>query len=245
VSGNPWFIAPPGDWRGDHVLLDLEETHHALHVLRLSPSETITVFDGTGTIAEGSLGGVNEDRLAVRFTDKVTVSRPQPEIVLYQAAPKGTKVDAIVERSAELGVAELCVFESHRSVVRWEGDKPARLAARWNAVARAAAKQSRQAFVMQTGPPVTWTEALERIGAEKFAVTLWEDASGGLRAALPPRAERIAIVVGPEGGFAIEEVQALAEAGASPVSLGPHIFRTEMAPLVAACTLLWHYGGIG
>jgi 16S rRNA (uracil1498-N3)-methyltransferase len=245
MDGDLWFLAPPGDWRDDRVLLSAEETHHALHVLRVSPAEVVSVFDGRGTVARGSAGNVSDGRMSVQITERTDRQRPRPEIALYQAAPKGSKIDEIVQRAAELGLAELCVFESTRTVVRWEDAKRIKLAGRWNAIAAAAAKQSRDPFVMRTGPAVSWTEMIERIEGESPAVTLWEDATQGLRGVLPSDAERVAVVVGPEGGFTREEANSLAAAGAAPVSLGPRIFRTEMAPLVAVCSLLWHYGLIG
>jgi 16S rRNA (uracil1498-N3)-methyltransferase len=245
LSGSAWFIAPQDDWYPERILLDVEETHHALHVLRVSPAETICVTDGNGTVALCKTDGVTEGRLVASIIEKRQERRPQPEIVLYQAAPKGTKIDEIVERSAELGIAELCVFRSMRTVVQWRGDKIEQLAGRWHVKARSAAKQSRNPFAMRTGPAVTWAGMLDRIRLEPFAVTLWEDGSVGLREVLPERTERVAIVVGPEGGLTSEEAHELADAGAAPVSLGPRIFRTEMASVAATAALLWHYGVIG
>jgi 16S rRNA (uracil1498-N3)-methyltransferase len=238
-------MAPASDWLSDRVTLSAEETHHALHVLRVSPAEAICVFDGNGTVARCAMDGVTDGRLVASIIEKRKEPHPQPEIALYQAAPKGTKLDEIVMRSAELGIAELRVFESMRTVVRWRGAKVAQLAARWQGKARAAAKQSRNPFVMRTGPSVTWPEMLDRIRKEPFAVTLWEDASTGLRDVLPATAERVAMVVGPEGGFAAEEADDLAAAGAALVSLGPRIFRTEMASMAAAAAVLWQYRLIG
>jgi 16S rRNA (uracil1498-N3)-methyltransferase len=78
-----------------------------------------------------------------------------------------------------------------------------------------------------------------------LAIVLWEEADIPLRTALVGGAERIALVVGPEGGLAREEAEALADAGAQLASLGPHILRTEHAPVVAASALMFHYGLIG
>jgi 16S rRNA (uracil1498-N3)-methyltransferase len=245
LSGSAWFIAPEGDWYPERILLGVEETHHALHVLRVSPAETICVTDGNGTVARCRPDGVTDGRLVASIIEKRHERRPQPEIVLYQAAPKGAKIDEIVERSAELGVTELCIFGSTRTVVRWRGDKVDQLAARWHVKARSAAKQSRNPFVMRTGPAVSWAEMLHRIHHEPVAVTLWEDGSVGLRELLPARAERVALVVGPEGGLTSQEAAELAAEGAASVSLGPRILRTEMASVAATAALLWHYGLIG
>jgi 16S rRNA (uracil1498-N3)-methyltransferase len=86
---------------------------------------------------------------------------------------------------------------------------------------------------------------VRRVTKEPAAVVLWEDASFPLRTALFGEADRVALVVGPEGGFDREEAEVLADAGAQLVSLGPVIFRTENAPVVAVSALLYHYGLIG
>lgn len=246
MSESSWFIAPPADWRASHVLLDAEETHHALHVLRLDPSDArIFVSDGAGTVARCSIGKVEGRRLVAEIEETHRHRRPQPEIAIYQAASKANKIDEILDASGQLGIASLCVFESSRTVVRWVGDKRTKLAGRWDALARSAAKQSRNPFVTQTGPPRAWDELLNRIAKESFAFTLWEKAATPLREVLPEKPGRVAMVVGPEGGFTPEEAAQLEAAGAAPVSLGSRIFRTEMAPVVACSALLWHYGLIG
>ncbi len=171
--------------------------------------------------------------------------RPRPELVVYQGAAKGHKVDEVVEKLAELGAAEVHVYESKRSVVRWDEPKVSRLNERWAGIARSAAKQSRSAFVMTATAGGSWTSLLRRVAQEPNVVVLWEEASLPLRTALLDGAERIALVVGPEGGLEAGEAEALADAGGQLVSLGPRILRTENAAVVTAAALLYHYGLIG
>jgi 16S rRNA (uracil1498-N3)-methyltransferase len=245
VSESSWFIAPPEDWEPRHVVLSPEESHHALNVLRLSRSAPVSVSDGAGTVASCTLGTLQDDRVIAEISERRFYEHPHPELAVYQAAPKGSKIDALIEPLAQLGVAELRVFESSRTVVRWTDEKRRKLKTRWEAIARGAAKQSRSPFVTHTALLDSWVEVLESVERESFAVTLWEDAAASLRDCLVEAPERIAVVVGPEGGFTPEEAASLAAAGAQSVSLGPRIFRTEMAPIVACCSLLWHYGLIG
>jgi 16S rRNA (uracil1498-N3)-methyltransferase len=171
--------------------------------------------------------------------------RLKPQIAVYQAAAKGSKVDDVIERLAELGVAEVTVFESERSIVKWQGDKATRQAERWRSHARSAAKVSRNPYVMDVGGPISWTELTRRISKEPLAVVLWEEASLPLRVALTGLSERIALVVGPEGGLTRSEAESLADAGGQLVSLGPLILRTENAAVVAASAVLFHHGLIG
>lgn len=241
----PWFIAAREDWTDGEIRLPNDESHHALKVLRVAPPDVITVTDGKGVVARCATARVEDGRLVAEILERTEQRAPKPEVVVYHGASKGAKADEVIERVAELGAAEAWVYESERSVVRWGDDKLARLADRWRAIARATAKQSRNPFLMATGSVLSWTEFLRRIAKEQFTVVLWEEASLPLRTALVEVADRVALVVGPEGGLTREEAEELADTGAQLASLGPRILRTENAPVVAVAALLYHYGLIG
>jgi 16S rRNA (uracil1498-N3)-methyltransferase len=226
-------------------VLAADEAHHAVKVLRLSPPDIVTVTDGAGTVARCAVAAIEGGTVLLEIVEKETARRPPPELVVYQGAAKGHKVDDVVEKLAELGVAETYAYESKRSVARWDEGKVARLDERWGAIARAAAKQSRNPFVMRAAAGLSWAAVVRRIVAEPAAVVLWEDATLPLRTALAPGPERVALLVGPEGGLEPAEAEALAGAGAQLVSLGPRILRTENAALVAVAALQYHYGVIG
>lgn len=224
--------------------LPLDESHHATRVLRISPPDLFTVTDGEGTVARCSASRLEDDHLIGEILERDERRPLRPEIVVYQGAAKGTKVDDVIERLAELGTAEVWVYGSRRSVVRWDQKKIDKLEERWDAIARSTAKQSRNPYAIRTGGGLSWTELLRRVAREPLVVVLWEEAMLPLRTALPP-ADRVALVVGPEGGLAREEAEELADVGAQLVSLGPHILRTQNAPVVAVSALMYHYGLIG
>ena len=240
----PWFYAPPSAWSGDHVELPAEESRHAAKVMRVAPPDVITVTDGEGRVARCAVTVV-DPLVRASVLESETRRRFKPEIVIYQGAAKSGKLDDMVERLAELGVAEVWAFSSERAVARWDEAKARKLGDRWSAIARSVAKQSRSPFVMMSGAGLSWTELLRRVGKEPLALTLWEGASLPMRAALAEPADRVALVVGPEGGFTKAEAESLADVGAPLVSLGPRILRTENAGFVAASALLYHYGLIG
>jgi 16S rRNA (uracil1498-N3)-methyltransferase len=241
----PWFIVPPEDWGETEVVLPPEESHHAVKVLRVAPPDVITVTDGKGAVARCSVARTEEGRIVAEVLEQEERRPFTPAIVVYQGAAKGGKVDDVVERLAELGVAETWIYFSERAVVQWDDHRARGRAERWRALARSAAKQSRNPFVMATGPPVAWPELMRRVAREQLTLALWEEASLPLRAGLVEGAERVALVVGPEGGFTRAEAEGLAEAGAQLVSLGPRILRTENAAVVATSALLYHFGLIG
>ena len=214
--------------------------------MRISPPDVVTVFDGKGTVARCAAARVQGDGVLVaEVLEKEERRVLRPEIAVYQGAAKGNKLDDVVERLAELGAAELWAYESERSVARWDRPKVEKLGDRWGAIARSAAKQSRNPFMLRAGAGVSWTELVRRVAREPLAIALWEEAELPLRTALSGAADRVALVVGPEGGLTRSEAEQLADAGAQLVSLGPRILRTENAPVVATSALLYHYGLIG
>lgn len=240
-----WFFAPPEDWGEDSVLLPVDESHHATRVLRIDPPSVITVFDGQGRVARCALGVSDGKQVRAEVLDTTDHPRMRPQLVVYQAAAKSGKLDQTIERLAELGVAEVWAFDSERAVARWDADKVERLTQRWESIARSAAKQSRNPHLLRAGAGLSWTELTRRISNEPMALTLWEEASLPMRAALNDGVDRVALIVGPEGGFTQSEAESLADAGAPLVSLGPRILRTENAAVVACSALLFHFGLIG
>ena len=245
IAPPPWFLAPPEDWDERRVLLPTDESHHAVKVMRIAAPDVITVTNGTGRVARCAAGPLLGGRLSAEILEDEQRRPLLPEVVVYQAAPKGHKADDVIEGLAELGVAETWIYDSERAVVKWDDAKQARLAERWRTIVRSAAKRSRNPFLMRTGPVLSWSGLLERLGVEPLVIGLWEQATLPMRTALVEVSARVALVVGPEGGLTQNESEALERAGAQIVSLGPLILRTESAPVVAASALLYHYGRIG
>ncbi|MDQ3877031.1 MAG: 16S rRNA (uracil(1498)-N(3))-methyltransferase [Actinomycetota bacterium] len=240
-----WFIADSSAWTNDEVVLDADESRHAIQVLRVAPPDVITVTDGEGRVARCAVKDASERRVVAEVLAVDDHRRPKPDIAVYQGAARGAKLEDVAERLGQLGAAEFSVFESARSIVDWDESKIQKNTSRWRARARAAAKQSRSAHVMTIHGWLRWEQLLEKIASEDFSVVLWEEASLPLRSVLVGQTDRLALVVGPEGGLSREEAEALADAGGLLASLGPRILRTEDAPVVASAALLYHFGVIG
>ena len=245
MHGDVWFLAAPERWEGDEVTLDPNESHHATRVLRAAPPDVITVIDGSGLVARCAIARVDKDAVVAEVLERDRKPTPIPQVGVYQGAAKGHKNDEVVERLAELGVSDLTVFSSARSVVKWDEEKEQRRGERWSTIAGSAAKQSKNPHVMRTRGVVDMDSLLHSVSNEPLAVVLWEEAGLPLRTALGHDARRIALVVGPEGGLERAEAEALADAGAQLVSLGPRIFRTENAAAFASAAVMYHYGTLG
>jgi 16S rRNA (uracil1498-N3)-methyltransferase len=174
------------------------------------------------------------------------VPRPAPAVRLFQALAKGAKVDLVVAKLVELGVDEVVVFTSGRSVPRWDPPKMAQMAARWATIAREAAKQSRRAWLPVVRGPMGAGEAASSAAAGGPALLADESSSVPLRDILPAGLpDSVTVIVGPEGGLTAVEREAFAAAGAVAFSLGPQILRTETAALAAAALVLHRVGRLG
>jgi 16S rRNA (uracil1498-N3)-methyltransferase len=158
---------------------------------------------------------------------------PAPELWLAQALAKGDRDELAVQAATELGVSGVIPWAAERSISRWEGAKAAKGRDRWAAIVREATKQSIRPRVPVVEPIVT-TAALARLPGR--ILVLEPDATVRLTE-VDLDAERITLVVGPEGGIAPRELEALAAAGATLVRLGAEVLRTSTAGPAALAVL--------
>ena len=202
----------------DVPVLSEDDRHHLARVLRLREGETVSVSDGRGgwracTWADSELSPAG---------DVVHEARPTPTVTIGMPVLKGDRPEWTVQKLTELGVDVVVPFAAARAVARWEGERAAHQVARLRRIAREAAMQSRRVWLPEVAEVVAFAEAAARPG-----VALAEPGGG------PPSLDRPAVLVGPEGGWAPDEL-----AGGLPtVGLGPTVLRAETAA-VAVATLL-------
>ncbi len=215
-----------------------EEARHAVRVARLRVGEWIVVGNGAGALAHGEVTGSDRDRFAVRISEASIVPQSEPSLVLVQALAKGNRDERAVEQATEFGVDAIAPWQAARSVSRWDGaggaEKTQKGVAKWARIAREASKQSMRARMPELREPLT-TAGLCALAAHADAevVVLHPRGTAMLSAwastALTPRAREVYLVVGPEGGFSDDELEALAAAGAKVLQLGEHVLRTSSA----------------
>lgn len=218
---------------GSRLVLGQDADHHVRTVLRLSPGARLELSDGRGTTAAARLA----DREVEVLEEPETHPVPATTIEVVHALPKGRKLDEVVRVLTELGVDRIVPVASERSVVRLEGPKRTRAAARWRAVARAAGEQSRRPYL----PVVEEPTDLAGVGDADGALLLLAHvgAPTGLATALRghDRPHRVVLAIGPEGGWTDGEVADLQGRGAVAVHLGPAVLRTEHAAGVAVAVV--------
>ena len=229
---------------GDTLHLGGDEGRHAARVKRLRAGETVLVSDGRGTVLTCSVAGAG-DGLDLRVLSRRTMPAPDPRLVVVQALPKGERAELAVEVLTELGADAVVPWMASRSVVQWHGERGGRALDKWRRTAREAAKQSRRARVPVVTAAATTAEVATRLGAAACALVLQEDAASGLAAVDLPVSGEVAVVVGPEGGIAPDELQAFADAGALAVRLGDGVLRTSTAGAAALSALSLRLGRWG
>jgi len=218
----------------DEELCELagSEFHHLAHVMRGSPGDRITVFDGQGTEADAEIIRLSKTSAALRLTARRCDS-PQtgPQIVLAASIPKSDRFRWLVEKATELGVARLIPLQTTRSIVAPGAVKLDKMR---QAVIEAC-KQSGRNGLMQIEPTTHWGDFVSAV--IPTSTTFVADPNG---LSLPDVAKSwarngsVLLVVGPEGGFTETELREALEAGARTVSLGPRILRIETAALALA-----------
>lgn len=219
---------------GGLLVLTGAEAHHAAVVRRVRSGEPVTVGDGRGVWLEGVCEDVTPKEVAVRVTAHRVEPQPTPRLVLVQALAKGDRDELAVQAATELGVDGIVPWQASRSVSRWSGPKVDKGVARWEAITREAAKQAHRAWIPDVSAPVT-TKQLAALTASASVLVLEPTAEATLTAQLlNPMDERgverdIVLVVGPEGGIAPDELDALVEDGAVLVRLGDTVLRTSTA----------------
>ncbi|QHC02246.1 16S rRNA (uracil(1498)-N(3))-methyltransferase [Epidermidibacterium keratini] len=218
----------------DSFELDGDEGHHAARVRRVRVGERLRIADGAGTFADCVVTSVGPRSLVVDVESRGSAQRRTPSLTVAQALPKADRGTLAVELLTEAGVDEIVPWQAEHSVARWDG-KEAKGVAKWAAVAREAAKQSRRVWIPSVTEPVRGRSVASLADGGRRLIVLHESAAHPIDAvSLDVDGPDVVLVVGPEGGIAPGELDALVEAGADVVRLGPEVLRTSSAGIVAA-----------
>ncbi len=221
--------AGPADWT-----LQGDEAQHA-RAKRLEAGEAVHLFDGRGRVAAGRVVACEKRALSVRIERIETVGPRRPGVTVAVSPPKGERLDWMLEKLTELGVAAICPLQCERSVAQAKDER----LDRWQRRLVEAAKQAHVAWLPTIEPSHKLAQILARAG--EFTDLLVADTMGPtapiLAPALPGEARPV-VLIGPEGGFSEGEREQMSRAGVRRVSLGPTVLRTETAAIVAAACLL-------
>jgi 16S rRNA (uracil1498-N3)-methyltransferase len=209
---------------------------HISRVLRLKPGDGLTLFDGRGGQYPATLLEVRGTLMTVRTGAHEAIERESPlHITLAQGVSRGERMDWVIQKATELGVAQIIPVLTERGVVKLDAPRSAKKADHWRAIAVSACEQCGRNRIPEIHQPTklrSWLDEL-RDGGERLLLD--PSAAASLRAF--PSPERVTLLIGPEGGLTNDE-QALAhEKNFRAVRVGPRILRTETAAIAALSIL--------
>ncbi|GLI29033.1 ribosomal RNA small subunit methyltransferase E [Agromyces rhizosphaerae] len=221
---------------GAELELTGDEARHAATVNRVRVGEVISIGDGRGTVATGEVVRTGPRELAIDVSHVAHVEAPARGIVLVQALAKGDRDERAVQATTELGVDAVEPWAAARSVSRWDAQKARKGRERWASIAREAAKQSIRAWLPDVRELVT-TSDLAGLAATRRTLVLEPTADERLVDVDLGDAGDVAVVVGPEGGIAPDELDRLEASGAVLVRMGGNVLRTSTAGPAAIALL--------
>lgn len=223
---------------GTELDLPAAAAEHIVRVLRLAVGDVVTLFNGDGNDYAATLLDAGRAGARVRVTTAHVNTCESPlALTLAQGIARGDKMDLVVQKATELGVARVVPLATERSEVRLDAARAAKRHAHWRAVAASAGEQcgrSRVPEILPLTPIDAWLAALADDGALRLA--LLPVATRSLRECQPSAAGTV-LVIGPEGGLGPRDVEALDAAGFIGLRLGPRILRTETAGIAALAAL--------
>ena len=246
------------NWQGKYAFPSKEELHHITHVMRLKVGEAVELFDGEGHEARAIV--VNETGehgsaicLCLKIVSDVKCIEQGLKLVLFQAIPKGKRIDTLIEKCTELGIHEIVPMVTERVIVKIADKKSEKHKIdRWQTIALSAAKQCGRADVSKILEVVNINDVFEKCSKpDVMLIASLEDCATNLHDVLlnlkaksaetGQSLDSIGVFIGPEGDFTEKEHDFLIDNGAIPVSFGPLVMRVETAAIYATATIGYEF----
>ena len=227
---------------GSALPLPRPAAQHVARVLRMQPGDELRLFNGGGGEYDARVGVIERDRVTVLVGARHMNDRESPlQVSLLQGIARGEKMDLILQKATELGVATIRPLLALRSNVRLKGDNEERKHEHWLGVIRSACEQCGRNRVPELLPALRVSDALASLHQPIRLLLEPEDNAKGLRELVSIASDAaktsIVLMVGPEGGFDPTEIAAAQAAGFRSCRLGPRVLRTETAALAALAAL--------
>ncbi len=233
----------------DRFLIDEEDRHHIVKVMRMQIGDQIICVDQEGKQAVCTLAEITDTSVVADVVQwKDEVSELPISITIASGLPKGDKLEWIIQKGTELGAHQFLPFSAARSVVKWDEKKAAKKIDRWQKIAKEAAEQSHRAFLPEVLNSISFKELLTKSKDFKYKLVAFEEESRNGETSVfastlrkMNKGDSLLLVFGPEGGLTDEEVQQLKNIDFAVCGLGPRILRTETAPLYALAAISYHF----
>jgi 16S rRNA (uracil1498-N3)-methyltransferase len=215
---------------GQRQVLENEEAHHAIKVLRLNTGEVIKISDGVGNWVSGPIVEIAKKELYISITERGEIQAAKPELVLVQAITKSDRNKEMLELAVEAGVDRIIPWQSERSISKWQSDSEQK----WQVGIKQSCKQARQVKLPQLMQVMSTSEVIKSISEGGFGIVFHEEASTKFSdLTIPNSQSSIYLVIGPEGGISEQELLSFQNNGSKVVRLGDTVLRSAHAGFAA------------
>lgn len=230
-------VYQPGNYKvGETVELDSEVGQHVGIVLRMRQGDLVTLFAGTNREFAARISAIHKNRVSVSIEKEQEVNRESSRVIhLAQAISKGDRMETVVQKAVELGVNSITPLITERCVVKLDDERMKKKRKQWQAIAIAACEQSGRNVVPVIHPVLMLKDYLQNqrpplnFVLDPVAKKSWRDYAF--------LTAEVGLLIGPEGGLSVQEMQLLFAHDFAPLSLGPRVLRTETAAIVALSVL--------
>jgi len=240
------------NWQGTYAFPSKDELHHITHVMRLKIGETVEIFDGEGHEARAIVvneTGDHDSPILLKIVSDVITVEQSVKLTLFQAIPKGKRIDTLIEKCTELGVNEIVPMMTERVVVKISDSKSeTHKISRWQSIALSAAKQCGRADIPSITEVVSIQDVFDKFEKPTLILIASLDDSAVRLQELIQKIKSegelidcIGVFIGPEGDFTEKEHDFLVEQGGIPVSFGKLIMRVETASIYATSILAYEF----
>ncbi len=236
----PRFFVP--EINSDKISISGEDAKHIIKSLRISIGEEITLCDGNGYDYQGKITDITDSVLINIISKTKTESEPSVKITLFQALPKGDKMELIIQKCVELGVYKIVPVLTERCISRPDEKSMKKKVERYNKIASEAAKQSGRGIIPEVSGLLTLNDAVKTLPKE--SIVFYENGGSSLKTLINENTSELGVFVGSEGGFSKDEIVFLEKNGVFPATLGKRILRCETAPICGLSVILSLTGDI-
>ncbi|MCK9419682.1 MAG: 16S rRNA (uracil(1498)-N(3))-methyltransferase [Nitrospirae bacterium] len=237
----PRFFISPNQVSGQSITVSGEDVSHIVKVLRMKTGDELLLCDGKGTEYSVNIAQVTKSDITTDVKARSKREIREPLIILGQGLPKSDKMDWIVQKATELGVATIVPLVTERTIVKIKDEE--KRVSRWQKICREAAMQCNRPDIPQVGRIVSFSDFLRPLNPEPRTLLLlpWEEGTVPIKEILRanPGIKNVVVLIGPEGGFSAHEAEMAKERGFSLVSLGQNILRTETAAMAVLSMILY------
>lgn len=236
-----YFYIPPETIHDNHALMtDKDERRHLIRTHRKRIGDLVRFVDGDGWVYDGVLAEIGSNEIRIDISSRIQdPTEPAVAVTLAPALLKGPRLDSVVEKVTELGVACVQPVQTERTVVDAGGSDTRTV--RWQRIACSAMKQSLRSRLTSVRTVMDFRTALVHVKDYDLSLIAWEkELHTGLNwvTELPTRPASVLVFVGPEGGFENAEIEAAVAAGVQPVSMGRRRLRADTASIVISTLLM-------